>query len=126
MIGPKQFDIRHKTKPKRDFDNPIVNKIFAPMFRYREDDLDDLIGDFESDLKDRVESFLDKFKAPMFEHKEEDITPENKQHPKKRSKISDETINQITYKVFQNIKEYLDKDNKISSGRKGIKLEIDL
>jgi ribosomal protein S18 len=126
MIGPKQFDIRHKTKPKRDFDNPIVNKIFAPMFRYREDDLDDLIGEFESDLKDRVESFLDKFKAPMFEHKEEDITPENKQHPKKRSKISDETINQITYKVFQNIKEYLDKDNKISSGRKGIKLEIDL
>ena len=64
----------------------------------------------------------------MFSEKQEDITPENREHPKKRSrgKISDETINQITYKVFQNIKEYLDKDNKMSSGRKGIKLEIDL
>lgn len=128
MIGPKQFDIRHKTKPRRDFDNPLVNKIFAPMFKYREDDLDDLVDSFEGDLKDIVESFLDKFKSPMFEHKDEDNSPENKER-KRKSRFSDDTINIITAKVFHNIKEYLEKDgkslNKGSSGR-GIKLEIDL
>lgn len=129
MIGPKQFDIRHKTKPRREFDNPIVNKLLASQFRYTEDDIDDLVDTFGDNLKDAVESFLDKFKAPMFEHKEDDEGPENKSRAKK-NKISDDMINKITYKVFQNIKSYLDDgekgDKKSSIGSKGIKIEIDL
>ena len=152
MIGPKQFDIRHKTKPKRDFDNPIVNKIFEPKFKYR-----------EGDLREIVESFVEKFKSPLFEFEDKEIKPlsrsieiPNERHEKKfesiagsfmdrfnvpkinklkmkpkekeeeeeKIELSEDMINRITYKVFQNIREYLRNDD-ISSGQKSIKLEID-
>jgi hypothetical protein len=121
MIGPKQFDIHHKTKPKRDFDNPIVNKIFEPKFKYREKELKSFISSFINEIKPPSLKNIPEAKVLSFEdiHK-------GMEEKKEEIEITDEIINQITYKVFQNIKEYLDKDNEKSSSRKVIKLEIDL
>lgn len=151
MIGPKQFDIKHKVKPRRDLDNPIVNRLFEPKFKYR-----------ENHLKEIVESFVDKFRAPLFEFEEKKISPLSKEiifNPDKHEvklnnmqgsfldkfntseikplkvkkkeiekepvQFTQDMINQITYKVFQNIKNYLDKDGRRNENdHKGIKIEI--
>ena len=155
MIGPKQFDIGHKVKPRREFDNPIVNQIFEPKFKYREDE-----------LKGLVESFMDKFKSPLFEFEEKEIKPLSKaidipidknegkftsiagsfldrfnvaktiapkikkkeveEDKEEKSDISEDMINKITYKVFHNIREYLNLNNDNAPSRnKSIKIEID-
>lgn len=154
MIGPKQFDIGHKFKPKKDLLNPLVNKIFEPKFKYREEN-----------LREIVDSFADTFKSPLFEFEEEDIKPlarvieiprerhegkfksvsgsfmdrfnapkpikpriksKERSQEKEEDELSDEMIQKITYKVFQNIKNYLDKDSDKPMGNRQIKLEISL
>jgi hypothetical protein len=51
----------------------------------------------------------------------------HEEHEEEEEKdISDELANRITYKVFQNIKSYLNSDMGQSSGGKHIKLEISL
>lgn len=66
-----------------------------------------------SDFK--IPSFLDLFKEGEEEEREEE-----------GDEIPDELINRITYKVFQNIRNYLDSDFSKSAGNKHIKLEISL
>jgi len=156
VIGPKQFDIGHKVKPRREFDNPIVNQIFEPKFKYR-----------EKDLRDLTESFIDKFKSPLFEFEEKEIKSLSKaidiptekieekftsiagsfldrfnvaktivpkikkkeveEDKEEKSDVSEDMINEITYKVFRNIREYLNlnNDNALSRNNKSIKIEID-
>lgn len=154
MIGPKQFDIGHKVKPKRDLLNPLVNKIFEPKFKYR-----------EKNLREIIDSFADTFKSPLFEFEEEDIKPlartiqiprerheetfksvsgsfmdrfntpkvvkprmkpKEDREQKEEAQLSDEMIQRITYEVFQNIKNYLDRDSDKLMGNRQIKLEISL
>ncbi len=155
MIGPKQFEIGHKIKPRRKLDNPIVNKIFEPKFKYREDELKTLMESFtdqfkfpefevkeddsnfkpltkdisfkpsihENDFKTRAGSFLDKFNFNRLkEVKPESPKPKNKEA---KAEISDELINRLTYQVFQNIKAYLNNDNK-ESQRCNIKIDISM
>lgn len=109
---PKTID---KDKSKEDhhyaprmakaFDSKTINPILA-----------------DSRKSDRESSFAKtpflgsvKRAAKPVEHKEE-----------KEEDISDDLANRITYKVFQNIKSYLNNDMSKPSGGKHIKLEISL
>lgn len=64
-------------------------------------------------------------RAPFLKrsHKHEERKQE---HEENEINISDELANRITYKVFQNIKNYLNNDMAKPTGSKSIKLEISL
>jgi hypothetical protein len=97
MLTPKQYDIGHKIKPRRELDNPIVNAVFMPKYKWR-----------ESNLKSLSSSLLDKMAAGNMVD------------------IPDELIDRLTYQVFQNIKTYLDEDMGKKSTQRHIKLDISL
>ena len=67
---------------------------------------------------------------PFFDFMRSNMGGETKhKEPEEHEKcedFSDELTNHITYKVFQNIKDYLEKDSGKSTGNRQIKLEISL
>ena len=67
-------------------------------------------------------SFMDRFNVPKINKLK--MKPKEKEEEEEKIELSEDMINRITYKVFQNIREYLRNDD-ISSGQKSIKLEID-
>jgi len=238
MIGPKQFDIGHKVKARRDLNNILTTKMISPKFKYREHELRELdepleeqfkssllkldkkedsnniipislfktrktstiqleklkdinpltqrirshkFKNNEDDLKDLDASLEDKFKFPSLELEEEEIKPLSRSVPislernennfkkiagsfldqlnllkkvappkrketisesptketkesikdnnKEAKELSEDVINRITYKVFQNIREYFNQDNMVTpiapERNRSIKIEID-
>lgn len=65
--------------------------------------------------------------SPLFDFMKSNMGGENKHKEHEEcNDLSDELANRITYKVFQNIKNYLDRDSDKPMGNRQIKLEISL
>jgi len=65
--------------------------------------------------------------SPLFDFMKSNMGGENKHEEHEEcNDLSDELANRITYKVFQNIKNYLDRDLDKPMGNRQIKLEISL
>jgi len=65
--------------------------------------------------------------SPLFDFMKSNMGGENKHEEHEEcNDLSDELANRITYKVFQNIKNYLDRDSDKPMGNRQIKLEISL
>lgn len=65
--------------------------------------------------------------SPLFDFMRSNMEGENKHEEHEEcDDLSDELANRITYKVFQNIKNYLDRDLDKPMGNRQIKLEISL
>ena len=65
--------------------------------------------------------------SPLFDFMKSNMGGENKHEEHEEcNDLSDELANRITYKVFQNIKNYLDRDSVKPMGNRQIKLEISL
>lgn len=65
--------------------------------------------------------------SPIFDFMRSNIEGKNKHEEHEEcNDLSDELANHITYKVFQNIKNYLDRDLDKPMGNRQIKLEISL
>jgi Fe-S-cluster containining protein len=65
--------------------------------------------------------------SPVFDFMRSNMEGENKHEEHEEcNDLSDELANHITYKVFQNIKNYLDRDLDKPMGNRQIKLEISL
>ena len=65
--------------------------------------------------------------SPLFDFMKSNMGGENKHEEHEEcNDLSDELANHITYKVFQNIKNYLDRDLDKPMGNRQIKLEISL
>jgi hypothetical protein len=65
--------------------------------------------------------------SPVFDFMKSNMGGENKHEEHEEcNDLSDELANRITYKVFQNIKNYLDRDLDKPMGNRQIKLEISL
>lgn len=126
MVGAKQFAIMRKIIEDKK-ENPIVKNIAMPPWLKGEKELQSLSG-----------SFLDRFKPISEEIKESEKIVESpkkdivkKEITPKKEEFSEEVINKLTYKIFQNIKNYLDKvpdsaNTTPAVNSKHIKLEITL
>lgn len=108
MVGAKQFAIMRKIIEEKE-NNPIVKNIAMPSWLRGEQEFTKPSG-----------NFLDRFKA-----EEKEVKVKRETAPKK-DELSEELINMLTYKVFQNIKNYLDNNSETPMGSKHIKLEISL
>lgn len=153
MVGAKEFAIGRKVIEKKT-KNPIIEGISLPKFmRSHESEIKEMAGSFLD--KAHKNSFsLPKImeheevmvrRLPKM-HKPHDVRTINpvledsddrkpivrnvsKDKPEKsetENEIPEELINHLTYKVFQNIKNYLDRDVKKPMGNSQIKLEINL
>lgn len=98
-------DMHYSPRMAKEFDSQTINPILA----------DSRKSNNESSF--RRAPFLSSAKK-MSKHEDHEKEEE--------TDISDELANRITYKVFQNIKNYLNNDMAKPTGSKSIKLEISL
>ncbi len=139
MVGAKEFAIGRKIPGHEP--NPIVKSISMPSLKGHEDEFKKFAGSFLDKLDKpisrpinkkkvvptsrkelRIENELDRFPFfDLFNHNFADRQDEEEME----HEIPDDIMNKITYKVFQNIKEYLNNDTNLP-GRRQIKLEIDI
>jgi hypothetical protein len=153
MVGAKEFAIGRKVIEKKK-KNPLVESMSIPKFmRSHESEIKEVAGSF-LDKQPKNSFSLPKIMEheeimvrrlpimhkphdvrtinPILEESEDrrpEISNLSKNKPEKQSKeddFSDNLINHLTYKVFQNIKNYLDNDGKKPMGSPQIKLEINL
>lgn len=98
-------DHHYAPRMAKEFDSRTINPILSDA-RKSNDETSFARAPFLSSVK----------KEPRYQERKEE----------KEEDISDELANRITYKVFQNIKSYLNNDMGKPSGGKHIKLEISL
>lgn len=99
-------DMHYAPRMAKEFDSQTINPILADSRKSNHND--------SSFARVPFLKRPNKHEERKYNHEEEEVN------------ISDELANRITYKVFQNIKNYLNNDMGKHSGNKSIKLEISL
>ncbi len=150
MVGAKEFAMNRKVIEAKK-KNPLLDRISMPIWmKSHESETKSNSGSFLDSLNSNSREEKHKFPILDKQHDTRTINPileafnqhkASMHHPKPKPRImdkvqekeedksesfSEELANQITYKVFKNIKNYLDADSRKSNGTKQIKLEISL
>lgn len=156
MVGAKEFAIGRKVIEKKTKNPIIESISMPKFMKSHESEIKEIAGSFldrqhknsfslpkimehEEVMVRRLPKMHRPYDArtinPVLEDAQErkpvarSVSNVSKDRPEKsssESEIPDELINHLTYKVFQNIKNYLERDVKKPMGNPQIKLEINL
>lgn len=121
MVGAKQFAIMRKIIEEKE-ENPIIKRITLPI-------PESISGD--NNFSTVAGSFLDRINAaPKKKSKKPNMINNfsNVERNELPEEISDDLLNMLTYKVFQNIQSYFNHrhDDYLPDNRQQIKINISL